>query len=213
MRVPWQEHVLSLNALVCGLVVFRAADVDEDVEWITYKQQIQTAIHYGLHLKRQRVIEAAIAKLTIQWMEENVQDNLLFDLQRRFIALRESEEFPAGLRTDSFLYVNREAMQSRDTERPFVRLWEPDERAKPLKVDIKHIAPTLFARLTQRDLSPLEIRQSPYRHTSELDMLHQAARLSYNESGKRTWIWPPPARYMCDLYHIKLIEVRRDTIK
>lgn len=48
MRVPWQEHVLSLNALVCGLVVSRAADVDEDVEWITYKLQIQTAIHYGL---------------------------------------------------------------------------------------------------------------------------------------------------------------------
>lgn len=196
MRVPWQEHVLGLNVLVCGLVVFRAADVDDDVEWITYKQQIQTAIHHGLHLKRQRVVEAAIAKLTMHWMEENVQGNLVFDLRCRFITLRESDKFPAGLRTDSFLYVDSESLQSQDTERPFVWLWELDERAEPLKVDIKHIAPTLFARLTQRDLSPPEIRQSPYRHTSELDMLHQAARLSYNESGQRTWIWPPPARFM-----------------
>ncbi|KAF7169998.1 hypothetical protein CNMCM5623_002514 [Aspergillus felis] len=68
-------------------------------------------------------------------------------------------------------------------------------RAGPLKVHIKHIAPTLFARLTQRDL-PGEAKRRPYRHISELELLHQAARHSRNTEGEPDGIWPPPARYM-----------------
>lgn len=32
LRVPWQEHVLGLNTLLYGLLVFRAADVDNNAE-------------------------------------------------------------------------------------------------------------------------------------------------------------------------------------
>lgn len=189
MRVPWQEHVLGItDTTVCGLVIF-FLDVPE---WASFKEQIKTAIYHGLHYKPQFMKEAAVAKFTLHWVEDNYANAL----QSRFTSMRDGNEFPAGLRSDSFLYVDEEALRSRDASRPFVWLWEPEETAEPLKVHIKHIAPTLFARLTQRDLSPDKARQWPYRHTSELGMLHQAARHSRNADGEQDGIWPPPARYM-----------------
>lgn len=106
--------------------------------------------------------------------------------------------------------MDEESLRSRDARRAFVWLWEPEkETAEPLKVDIKHIAPTLFARLTQRDLSPEKARSWPYRHTSELEMLRKAAGHSrmmveenngesvyaLNRDDSKDGIWPPPARY------------------
>ncbi|KAL2849888.1 hypothetical protein BJY01DRAFT_233407 [Aspergillus pseudoustus] len=70
----------------------------------------------------------------------------------------------------------------------------PSEALPPLKVDIKHIAPTLFARLVQRDLQG-EARRKPYRYTSELSELH-AATGAYAKwgNGEGDGIWPPPSR-------------------
>ncbi|KAL3441886.1 hypothetical protein BJX65DRAFT_287948 [Aspergillus insuetus] len=71
----------------------------------------------------------------------------------------------------------------------------PSEALPPLKVDIKHIAPALFARLVQRDLEG-EARRKPYRYTSELSQLHHAATVAYRKWERREGdgIWPPPYR-------------------
>ncbi|OJJ76499.1 hypothetical protein ASPBRDRAFT_26949 [Aspergillus brasiliensis CBS 101740] len=119
-------------------------------------------------------------------------------LRGRFSAMLSNHEIPAGFRRDAFLYVDDEAFRSCETTRPYLWLTEPEpqseskterepepepgteivaqpEALQPLKVDIKHIAPRLFARLVQRDLQG-EARRKPYRHTSELTRLHAAAQ-------------------------------------
>ncbi|OQE46819.1 hypothetical protein PENCOP_c001G00619 [Penicillium coprophilum] len=171
MHVPWQEYVLSLTeAAVCGLVIL-FPDVPE----------------WPLTL----VYEGAIAKFGHHWVEDDGTRDDTGDLRDRFALMRDSNEFPVGLRRDSFLYVDQDALQSCDAPRPFVWLLEPDNEnnAKPPKVHINHIAPTLFARLTQRDFSS-EANSRPYRNKSELKMLHKAARWS------KDGIWPPPVRFM-----------------
>ncbi|KAJ5667471.1 hypothetical protein N7507_003335 [Penicillium longicatenatum] len=142
-------------------------------------------------------------------------------LRSRFSAMLLNDEIPASFRRDVFLYVDDEAFRSRETTRPYLWLAEPEpqsesktergpepgtetgtgtgaatgaqpETLQPLKVDIKHIAPTLFARLVQRDLHG-EARRKPYRHTSELTRLHAAVNAEYRE--EIDGIWPPPARF------------------
>ncbi|GLA03490.1 hypothetical protein AnigIFM60653_003123 [Aspergillus niger] len=142
-------------------------------------------------------------------------------LRSKFSTMLSNNEILAGFRRDVFLYVDDEAFRSRETTRPYLWLAEPapnseskterelepgteigtgtgaatgaqPEALQPLKVDIKHIAPTLFARLVQRDLQG-EARRKPYRHTSELTRLHAAANARYRE--ERDGIWPPPARF------------------
>lgn len=190
MRVPWQEHVLGFpEGTVCGLVLFYM-DVPE---WPVLKAQIETAIYHGLHYEARLMDEAAIAKFTLHWVA--VAETDLGALRSRFQTMRDNSEIPAGLRSDCFLYVDEEALRSREQPRSYVWLCEPEDTAEPLKVDIKHIAPTLFARLTQRDLEG-EAKRKPYRHTSELGLLHQAARHSRNADGEPDGIWPPPSRYM-----------------
>ncbi|KAL6231889.1 hypothetical protein BDW75DRAFT_233224 [Aspergillus navahoensis] len=142
-------------------------------------------------------------------------------LRSRFSTMLSNNEIPAGFRRDVFLYVDDEAFRSRETTRPYLWLAEPEpqseskterepepgtetgtgtgaaagaqpEALQTLKVDIKYIAPTLFARLVQRDLQG-GARRKPYRHTSELTRLHAAANAKYRE--ERDGIWPPPARF------------------
>ena len=141
-------------------------------------------------------------------------------LRSSFSTMLSNGQIPAGFRSDVFLYVDDESFRSRETTRPYLWLAEPEpqsesktepepepgiktgtgtgaatgaqpEALQPLKVDIKHIAPTLFARLVQRDLQG-EARWKPYRHTSELTRLHAAANSKYRE--EKDGIWPPPAR-------------------
>jgi hypothetical protein len=65
MRVPWQEHVLSLpEGTVCGLVLFYA-DVPE---WPVFKAQIEMAIYHGLHYEARLMNEAAIANFSLHWV-------------------------------------------------------------------------------------------------------------------------------------------------
>lgn len=142
-------------------------------------------------------------------------------LRSKFSTMLPNGEVPAGFRRDAFLYLDDEAFRSRETTRPYLWLAEPEplfetktehepdprsetgtgtgvttraqpEALHPLKVDIKHIAPTLFARLVQRDLQG-EARRKPYRHTPELTRLHAAVNAKYRED--RDGIWPPPARF------------------
>ncbi|PHH89145.1 hypothetical protein CDD83_6596 [Cordyceps sp. RAO-2017] len=189
MSVPWQNHVLSLtDTSVCGLVVF----FPDKPEWPAFKEQIETGVRHGLNYCHSLIKEEVIAAFTLHWVE----DHDAGALQSRFAIMRSGNQFPAGLRLDSFLYIDDQALRSCDEQRPFVWLWEPQSSAKPLKVHIKHIAPTLFARLTQRDLPVEEKRRRPYRHTSELERLHNAADYSRDADGKPDGIWPAPTRYM-----------------
>ena len=159
-------------------------------DWAVFRKQIETAIYHGLHYRVQRIKNETIAKFTLHWVQtDHTPDR---DLRGLFTGKRDKGVFPNGLRTDSFLFVDREALQSRDSKRPFVWLWEPkrtsatdeekDEKEEeekdlgPLKVDIKHIAPTPFARLIQRDFSTKEARREPYRLASKFKTLHRSTR-------------------------------------
>ncbi|KAL4767711.1 hypothetical protein BDW60DRAFT_145541 [Aspergillus nidulans var. acristatus] len=129
-------------------------------------------------------------------------------LHRRFssMLLNNNNKISVSYRRDAFLYLDEEAFGSRETARPFLWLAEPEPEPQPstvtepgpgtadfqpLKVSIKHIVPTLFARLVQRDLQG-EARKKPYRHTSELSRLHAATALDVRYGGDG--IWPPPSR-------------------
>ena len=117
-------------------------------------------------------------------------------LEHRFAAMRDAGDIPTGLRRDAFLYVDDEALNSLASARPFVWLWEPqetketEERFGPLKVDIKHVAPLLLMRLTQRDMSLTKRQLKLWSLEPELGNLHKDASKS-KENGHRDGIWPP----------------------
>lgn len=191
LRVPWQQHVLDLTETsVCGFVIYFL----ELPETAPFREEIETAIHHGLHLYPRLMNEAAVNKFTLHWVAYDRESATLWS---QFLSSsRDRNEFPASLRLDSFLYIDQESLDSRNTTRPFIWLREPNETANPMKVDIKHISPTLYARLTQRDLATDKAKSWPYRHTSQLEDLHRAASTSQNANGEQDWIWPPPARRM-----------------
>ncbi|OGM50994.1 hypothetical protein ABOM_000052 [Aspergillus bombycis] len=108
-----------------------------------------------------------------------------------------NNEIPIGFRRDVFLYIDKETFHSREAARTYVWLAEPESKPEyeagsgteaqpevlqPLKVDIKHTTPTLFARLVQRDLQG-EARRTPYRYTSELSRLHAAPDANWEGDG------------------------------
>lgn len=218
MRIPWQERVIETASTdtegslsVSGLVVFY--DPERTAE---YKSQIEKAVYHGMHYQPMSMNDKAIARFTLHWVDVPALDSNDTDklgvLQTRFQTMLTNREFPPGLRSDCFLYMDKEGICF---SRPYIWLGEPvpnmepgpdtetaptesvvdEEELGPLKVDIKHIAPTLFARLVQRDLAG-EAKRWPYRHTSELTMLHKAARYSRNSQGEPDGIWPPPSRFM-----------------
>lgn len=218
MRIPWQDQILKSASTdgspsVSGLVMFYDLERTEG-----YKSQVEQAVSNGMHYQPMSMDDRAIARFSLHWvdvpaLDSNDTDKLSI-LQTKFQTMLTNHEFPTGLRSDCFLYMDKEGMCF---TRPYVWLGEPvpgsigpeadtenattesrvdkKEEIVPLKVDIKHIAPTLFARLVQRDLSG-KAKQWPYRHTSELAMLHQAARYSRNSQGEPDGIWPPPSRFM-----------------
>lgn len=92
LRVPWQDHVLSLTGTaVCGLVAFYLGVP----EWVSFKEQIKTAIYHGMHYSPGSMNEAAVAKFTLQWVRH---DDHPKSLRGRFISMRDGNELPAGLR-------------------------------------------------------------------------------------------------------------------
>ncbi|KAL4887862.1 hypothetical protein BDV59DRAFT_189757 [Aspergillus ambiguus] len=204
MKVPWQEQVLSdTDSEVCGLMGFYTDGED----WAAFQEQIKTAVGHGLRYQPDMIKDEVVGKFTLHWVPIDSSSDR--DLRDLFAEKRDQGEFLTGLRTDSFLFVDREALQSRDSKRPFVWLWEPKipsfdkekeqkEEQKdlaPLKIDIKHIAPTLFARLTQRDFATEEARRKPYRLDSTFKTLHYVT-WKHPTTRPRDGIWPPPARLM-----------------
>lgn len=192
LHVPWQQHVIESGDVnrekaVCGLVLFHPSAVD----WSAYKEKMETGVLHGFSLHRTLVEEPIQAGFTLFEVEYDDSNSL----KTKFATMRDAEEIPAGLRRDAFLYIDDEALGSLDTRRPFIWMSEPQDPAEPLKVDIKHISPMLIARLTQRDLSTGKDRTWPFRRTSELDALHEAAGRSRPPTGGRDGIWPPDSVY------------------
>jgi hypothetical protein len=199
-------------------VVFYQKDEEEEGgRLLEYKSQIGTALYHGLHYSWSLINDETRDRFTLHWVAVPgvINNNLdVSALRSRFSKMLSNNEIPVGFRRDAFLYVDEEAFRSRET-RPYLWLAEPEPQSEsktdtepelgtgtgaqpeallPLKVDIKHIAPTLFARLVQRDLQG-EARRKPYRHTSELSRLHAATNASYIGPEERDGIWPPPTRF------------------
>ncbi|CAI6016576.1 unnamed protein product [Clonostachys chloroleuca] len=190
VHIPWQDHIINLEdpirkAATCGFVVFYS----NAVNWLTFNERMQAATKYGFDLCMSKIKDSVREGFTLHGLQYDDAESL----QDRFAAMRDVDEIPKGLRRDAFLYVDDEAMQSQELSRPFLWLWEPQETAKPLKVNAKHIAPLLIARLTQRDLSTEKAQKWPFRSTSDLEQLHKVAGRSMNGAGERDGIWPPRA--------------------
>ncbi|EXM33540.1 hypothetical protein RAB80_006991 [Fusarium oxysporum f. sp. vasinfectum] len=175
----------------CGFVIFHSKDLD----WPVFKEQMETAIRHGFNFmpKVKTAIKDRFA------IHETKYDGSK-SLQSRFTAMRDERAIPKGLRSDAFLYVDDKTLQSRHSVRPFVWLWEREnqtelfDETRPLKIDIRHIAPVLIAQLTQRDMSSGKGRTWPWRNTSDLEQLHAEAGPSRNSDGERDRIWPPTPR-------------------
>ncbi|KAL3463677.1 hypothetical protein BJX64DRAFT_115391 [Aspergillus heterothallicus] len=242
MHVPWQEWVLggsgggSSSNLAkddsssgdlgrevegdgrFGLVVFYDS---EDARAAEFRAEIETAVHHGLHWSAHLTREETIELFSLRWVTVSGDDLDANALRTKFNTMVRNHEVPLGFRLDAFLYMDEEALASRESKsiRAYVWLAEPTPETEshppdgneaatgstgitqpeaqaeqqPLKVSIKHIAPTLFARLVQRDLKG-DAKRKPYRHTSELSRLHAAA--GGRPRAEKDGIWPPPARYM-----------------
>lgn len=193
MKIPWQEYVISDPAnTVFGFVFFVPNAIG--TEWPLFKEQIETATRHGLNCYLPPTRKEDLPNFTLHWIEEDAAD-----MESTFVSKRGNGELPKGLRTDCFLHVDEESLRSHSLERPFIWLWEPENAISkelgPLKVDIKHIVPLLFARLTQRDL-PEEQRRKPYRSPSDFATLHQIAQYKDPTNQRIDGIWPAPARIM-----------------
>ncbi|KAI3587619.1 hypothetical protein IWW34DRAFT_825696 [Fusarium oxysporum f. sp. albedinis] len=135
MTVQWQEYIM-------------------DLDWPVFKEQMETVIRHGVNFMP-KVKTAIKDRLAIH--ETKYDDTK--SLQSRFTAMQDERAIPKGLQSNAFLYVDDKTLQSRHSVRPFVWLWERENQTelfdeiRPLKIDIRHIAPVLIAQLTQRDMS------------------------------------------------------------
>jgi hypothetical protein len=204
---PWQDHIMSSSASTktlapCGFVVFYPKD--QASNWFTFKEQMEKFVSHGFHRCSSLLKEPIMRGFELHDIPHDSSESL----QSHFVAMRDAGDIPTGLRHDTFLYVDNEAFQSLDSDRPFVWLWEPQEQLEPqkqlgpVKIDIRHVAPLLLMRLTQRDMS-LEKRQlEMWRCMPDLEGLHGAAGLSTNESREEDGIWPPRTLAMAEATRI-----------
>jgi hypothetical protein len=193
LHIPWQDHIIGLEdpirkTATCGFVVFYS----NAVNWPTFNERMQAATKYGFDLYMSGIKDSIREGFTLLGVQYDDAESL----QSRFAAMRDGDEIPKGLRRDAFLYVDDEAMQSQESSRPFLWFWEPQETAKPLKVNAMHIAPLLIARLTQRDLPTEKAQKWPFRSMPDLEQMHKVAARSMNGAGERDGIWPPSAASM-----------------
>ncbi|KAL4881074.1 hypothetical protein BJY04DRAFT_189841 [Aspergillus karnatakaensis] len=176
-----------------GLVVFYPVEEEKERRFLEYKPKVEQAVHNSLNYSHS-LIDETRDLFTLHWAAVPSTN----DIMGQGIIHSVFEEIPIGFRRDAFLYIDEEALRSLETSRPYLWLSEPGPQLeanavkaeskneteirtgaetggqpRPLKVDIKHIAPALFARLVQRDLKGEE-RSKPYRRTSELKNLHAA---------------------------------------
>ncbi|KAJ5585953.1 hypothetical protein N7450_005740 [Penicillium hetheringtonii] len=193
MKIPWQEYVIKNPAnTVFGFVFFIPSVIGN--EWPIFKEQIETATRHGLNCHPPPTRKQDLPKFTLYWIEKDV-----VDMESTFVSKRANGEYLKGLRMDCFLYVDEESLRSYNLQRPFIWLWESanaiSKELGSLKVDIKHIVPLLFARLTQRDL-PEEQRRKPYRKPSDFATLYQIVQYKDPTKQRIDGIWPAPARTM-----------------
>ncbi|CAG7559984.1 unnamed protein product [Fusarium equiseti] len=193
--VQWQEHIMSLSGSTktrapCGFVVFYPKY--EDAECSIFKKRLETSVSHGLH----RYLGALKESILNGFKLHDIGYDSLDSLQNCFVMMRDAGNIPSSLRQDVFLYVDNESIRSLESTRPFIWLWEPQhitdlkEQPGPLKVDIKHVAPLLLMRLTQRNML-LDKRQLRMWHDGpELENLHKDAFES-KENGEYDGIWPP----------------------
>ncbi|KAL2809982.1 hypothetical protein BJX63DRAFT_423455 [Aspergillus granulosus] len=163
-----------------GLVVFYPENKEDEKEGqgrlALYKSEIRTAIYHSLHYSPLLIKDKTRNRFALHWLAvpttsgSNDNNNNFQDpsaLRSRFRTMLSNNEIPRGLRRDAFLCPEsnpeHEAGIGAGAQPPL----------PPLKVGIKHIAPTLFARFVQRNLQG-EARRKPYRYTSELSRLHEA---------------------------------------
>ncbi|KAJ3495820.1 hypothetical protein NLG97_g3117 [Lecanicillium saksenae] len=174
MDVPWQKHLLQIrgNSKV-GLVFF----VLNQPEWPAFKAKIEQWIQTGLTVMCSKVHQLIRTRFALHWIQG---DGSSAELPSKYCSLA---DLPPGVRSDCFLYVDDESLRSREAAKPFVWLHEPATTLSPLKVDIRHIFPALFARLTQRDMPA----GPPFTTSPDFEGFHLAA--SRAESGDG--IWPP----------------------
>ncbi|KAK1144343.1 hypothetical protein N8T08_005495 [Aspergillus melleus] len=154
-----------------GLVVFYPKEEDEQKgggRLAEYKFQIGTALHHTLHYSATLIKDETRDRFTLSWVTVPGNRNNNLDssaLRSRFSTMLSNIEIPVGYRRDAFLYVDEEALHSRGSTRPYAWLAEPEapsesntepepepqpgtgtgaqpKSSQPLKVDIKHIAPT-----------------------------------------------------------------------
>lgn len=179
MDVPWQQHVLHTpGPSSIGLVVL----FSERPSWPSYKTEIERCVQDGLTMMCFKVQPEIYNRFAWQYIPASGNGA---ELQSTFHAV--VPDLPSGIRSDCFLYVDDEALLSKDSAKPFVWLHEPNTSLEPLKIDIRHICPGLFARLTQRDFTVEERRSQPFKTEPDLAGLHTAASNSLAEDS----IWPP----------------------
>ncbi|KAL4728905.1 hypothetical protein ACLX1H_003307 [Fusarium chlamydosporum] len=194
--LSWQEHIMSSSSsskkvAPCGFVVFSLKQ--EDVKYSDFQQQLESCISHGFHYCWGLTEEPVFTGFKLHKIQHDSSESL----QKRFITVRDAEGIPAGLRKDMFLYVDDVAVESLNSPRPFIWLWEPQEDLEtqehlgPVKIDTKHVAPLLLARLTSRDMSVERRIMELWRCGPELEGLLEAAKKSTNESREHDGIWPP----------------------
>ncbi|EED21182.1 conserved hypothetical protein [Talaromyces stipitatus ATCC 10500] len=132
MPVPWQERVIHSTSTdgspsISGLVVFY--DPERTAE---YKSSVEKAVCNGLHYHPMSMDDKAIARFTLYWVEfpalDSNDDNTvkLSALRSKFQTMIANHEFPVGLRSDCFLYMDEEGLRS---IKPY--LWENWGRNTP----------------------------------------------------------------------------------
>ncbi|CEI65439.1 unnamed protein product [Fusarium venenatum] len=162
-HVPWQDRIMNSSVSTktlapCGFAVFYPKD--RDIDWSPFKEYVKKFVSYRFHRCLTLVKEPIMAGFKLH----DIPHDSLEPLQSHFVSMQEAGSIPVGLRHDAFLYVDYEALQSLNLDRPFIWLCQPQEHSTaqehlgPVKVDIKHVAPVLLMRLTQRDML-LEGRQ------------------------------------------------------
>lgn len=179
MHMPWQQRALeTASDSNIGLAFFFL----DRPAWPPYKAEINRCVQEGLTVMCAKTHPEIQRRFTLHWIQGGGSSGA--KLQAKFRAL---SDLPPGIRSDCFLYVDDDAIRSKDTPKPFVWLHEPHTSLDPLKVDIRHIYPTLFARLTERDFSADEVRGQLFKTDPDFKGLHLAASRAEAEDD----VWPP----------------------
>jgi hypothetical protein len=204
-RVPWLDHVLSPNAPPAwGFAMIRSDFADES-RWRRYVDAVDRAVSHALAFKSSSgQTDLARAKFTMLYVDHSSGEQegpSPPTLRQNFTELRSDIKWTDGLREDVFLHADTAALESLDTERPFCWALEAGQNAddpteldaRGLKVALVQFAPTLYARLLQKDLGDLQddsrSRWAPYNGPPTLLNLHSQTRRA--EGG----IWPPPHQW------------------